>query len=441
MRPIRLIRSSRWTRSKAASELASIGYLAISINGAIYTVNAYVPARRNRVLFIPSFFASWITIELAWFHLLWQVLAALVAGRAGAFKHRPGKLGLLISAASWAGLALTIKHSLDARREIRDALAELEHERRAARRYPVKISRNIVYHEIGNKKLRLDIHEPAVPPEPGTRRPALVQIHGGGWTIGDKREQGRLILRRMASDGWVCFNVNYRLSPRATFPDHIVDVKRAIAWIREHADDYGVDPGFIAVTGGSAGGHLAALAALTAGDPYYQPGFEDADTSVQAAVPYYGVYDFTNRHGHWPEEAITRFIEPLVMKAKRDENPEKFAKASPLDQVHAEAPPFFVIHGDRDTLAPIEDARIFVDQLRAISKEPVYFLELHGAQHAFEIFPSIRANQVTEAAAHFLDGVHTAYLREGGHLQPGAVREAVAEELGDADVETTLSRA
>ncbi|MCX7619759.1 MAG: alpha/beta hydrolase [Acidimicrobiales bacterium] len=426
-------------RSKTVSELASVGYLGISINGAIYTINAYVPARRNRVLFIPSFLASWITIELAWFHLLWQVIVTLIAGRLGAFKHRAGKLGLVVSAASWAGLALTIKHSLDARHEIRAALNDLEHERRASRRYPVKISRNIVYHQVGNKKLRLDVHEPSVRAEPGTKRPVLVQIHGGGWTIGDKREQGRLILRRMASDGWVCFNVNYRLSPRATFPDHIVDVKRAIAWIREHADDYGIDPGFIAVTGGSAGGHLASLAALTAGDPWYQPGFEDADTSVQAAVPYYGVYDFTNRHGHWPDEAITRFIEPVVMKATREADPEKFAKASPLDQVHPGAPPFFVIHGDRDTLAPIEDARIFVERLRAVSEEPVYFLELHGAQHAFELFPSIRANQVTEAAAHFLDAVHNAYLREGGHLSPSAVREAVAEELGGPEVERALS--
>ena len=87
----------------------------------------------------------------------------------------------------------------------------------------------------------------------------MLQIHGGGWVIGDKREQGIPLLNHLAADGWVGFNVNYRLSPRAKFPDHLVDCKRALAWIREHADEYGVDPDFIVVTGGSAGGHLSAL--------------------------------------------------------------------------------------------------------------------------------------------------------------------------------------
>src|SRR2546429_3426223 len=123
--------------------------------------------------------------------------------------------------------------------------------------------------------------------------PTLIQIHGGGWTIGNKDQQGKPIMLHFASRGWVCFAVNYRLAPRSTWPAQIVDVKRAIAWVKEHAEEYGADPNFIVVTGGSAGGHLSALAALTPNDPAWQPGFEDADTSVQAAVPYYGVYDFT----------------------------------------------------------------------------------------------------------------------------------------------------
>ncbi len=94
------------------------------------------------------------------------------------------------------------------------------------------------------------------------------------------------------SRGWVCVAINYRLAPRDPFPAHIVDVKKAIAWIRENIAAYGGNPDYIAITGGSAGGHLAALAALTANDAAYQPGFEDADTTVQAAVPHYGVYDF-----------------------------------------------------------------------------------------------------------------------------------------------------
>jgi acetyl esterase/lipase len=217
----------------------------------------------------------------------------------------------------------------------------------------------------------------------------------------------------------------------ATFPDHLVDVKRAIAWIREHAEEYGADPDFVAVTGGSAGGHLTALAALTAGRPDLQPGFEDADTSVQAAAPIYGVFDFTNRTGAWPEGTVETFLTPVVMKVDPQEDPEAWATASPIDQVHADAPPFMVVHGDRDVLAPVEDARVFVEELRAVAAEPVYYLELHGAQHAFEMFASIRANAVIQAVAHFLDAVHTAYLQAGSELPGGEdVAREVEAELG-----------
>jgi acetyl esterase/lipase len=406
-------------------------YLAVSINGALYTLNAFRPARRNRLLFGWSFFASWITIELAPFHLIWQLVATALFARRGAFRTAAGRVGLGVTAASWVGLALAIRQSFAARHEIREALREVDHDRPGPPPLPVRVRRHITFGRAGGRALRLDVHEPDIPPADGTLRPALVQVHGGGWVLGFKDRQGQLLIRRLASRGWVCFNVDYRLSPMATFPDHLVDVKRAIAWIREHAEEFGVDPRFVAVTGGSAGGHLTALTALTANDPRYQPGFEDADTSVAAAVPFYGVYDFTNRNGTWPAETVPGFLAPIVMKCDADEDPERWAAASPLDQVHAGAPPFLVIHGDLDVLAPVEDARDFVARLRAVSAEPVYYLELHGAQHAFETFASLRANAVVEAAARFLEGVHAAYRRGGPHEPtPSEVRDAVGEHLG-----------
>jgi len=87
-------------------------------------------------------------------------------------------------------------------------------------------------------------------------------------------------MSHLAELGWVCVAINYRLSPRSTWPDQIVDVKRALAWTKEHIAEYGGDPDWVAITGGSAGGHLSSLAALTPNDPQFQPGFEDADTSV-----------------------------------------------------------------------------------------------------------------------------------------------------------------
>jgi acetyl esterase/lipase len=404
-------------------------YLLVSLNGAAYTLTAFRPPRRSRALFLWSFFASWITIELAPYHLLWQIVATGLFGATGAFRSRQGRIGLAVTLASWAGLATSIRRSFAARAQIRDALRELpvfDDEQVPGR---VEVRRNIVFAEPGGHPLRLDVHLPADPPAAGVRRPALLQVHGGGWIIGFKDRQGRLLMRQLASHGWVCFNADYRLSPRATFPEHLVDVKSAIAWIREHAEDYAIDPDFIAITGGSAGGHLTALAALTPNDPRYQPGSETADTSVQAAVPFYGVFDFTNRNGVWPDETIPLFLGPLVMKTTPEASPDAYAAASPIDQVSADAPPFFVIHGDLDVLAPVEDAREFVTRLRAVSRQPVYYLELRGAQHAFETFASIRANAVVDAAARFLDAVWHAHVHTPTEPSPEKVRAALDQEL------------
>jgi acetyl esterase/lipase len=271
------------------------------------------------------------------------------------------------------------------------------------RRRGIKLTRDIVYRRVAGTVLKLDVVAPATD---GANRPAIMQIHGGSWVMGDKREQGWPLLSHLAANGWVCFNLNYRLSPGATFPDHLVDLKAGLAWIREHADQWGIDRDFIAVTGGSAGGHLAALMGLTANDPEYQPGFEDADTSLQAAVPIYGVYDFTSRLGTNRLPFWYRRLERQIMKAFRDEEPEKFRRASPVDQIHPKAPPFFVIHGDRDTLAPVEEAQYFANELRETSKAPVIYAELKGAQHAFDLFCSPRTAHMLGAVLQFLDATH-----------------------------------
>ena len=183
----------------------------------------------------------------------------------------------------------------------------------------------------------------------------IVYVHGGAWIIGDKREQGKPMMYELVARGWICVSINYRLSPKATWPDHIVDVKRAVAWVKEHIAEYGGDPTFVAISGGSAGGHLSALHALTAGDPAFQPGFEEADTSVQAAAPYYGVMDMTGS----PEGSgaygpgLLEMLEKTVMKTTFAEHPEVFVAASPTERVHAGAPPFYVFQGVNDTLVPV----------------------------------------------------------------------------------------
>jgi acetyl esterase/lipase len=392
-------------------------YLVISVNGALYTVNAYRPqVLRKRIgpLYAFSFAASWLTIELAWLNLVGQVVATGFFAWKGALRSRTGKLALLVNLATCVGLVGLIVRSLNVRHEVRAAFKDYEAPVLDKTRLKVRRVRNVEYAKVGRKSLKMDVTMPDEPVEPGMKRPAIVQIHGGAWVIGDKREQGLPLLRHLAGRGWVGFNVNYRLSPKATYPDHLIDVKRALAFIRAHADEWGIDPDFVAVTGGSAGGHLTAMMALTQHDTSLQPGFEDADESIQAAVPFYGFYDFTNRNLHYPEAMAARsFLATQVIKADFATEPEKFAAASPMDHISPDAPPFYVIHGSADTLIPVGQARDFVHELRAVSKAPVLYLELAGAQHAFDLFPSIRVNQVVRSVARFLEKVHDEY--EAGH--------------------------
>lgn len=406
----------------------------LGLLGVLHALNALAPRKRPVAVFVWSFMASWFTIELVWHNIVIVLVVTMLLVRGGALDQAVGVAGAVLMAAQ---LLLLLHIAWTTRRTVvsmRGALVDLEPEPEAprfprthivfpflmGRRRGVRIERNVPFARIGGKTLRLDVTVPSAPvPGGGALRPAIIQIHGGGWVIGDKREQGLPLLGHLAAQGWVGFNVNYRLSPGVAFPDHLIDLKRGLAWIREHAADYGIDPSFICVTGGSAGGHLTSLMALTQNDPRYQPGFEAADTSLAAAVPFYGVYDFTPEGAFGADpEVYRRFLEPVVLKAFVEDEPEKFREASPVHHVRADAPPFLIIHGDRDTLAPVEDARRFAELLRASSTQPVLYAEMQGAQHAFEIFPSARAAKVIEGVERFLATLWTRRHQDASTVEP-----------------------
>jgi acetyl esterase/lipase len=243
----------------------------------------------------------------------------------------------------------------------------------------------------------------------GDRAPVLVQIPGGAWVVNGKRPQAYPLMGRMAELGWICVSIDYSKSPRSAWPAHIIDVKRALAWVRENIADYGGDPDFIAVTGGSAGGHLASLAALTANDERLQPGFEDADTTVQAAAPFYGVYDLTDANKM--HEMMLPFLEQFVMKARYADEPELFESASPISHVHRAAPPFFVLHGESDSVIPSVQAQAFCTSLREAGAPTVCYAELPNAHHAFDIFATVRSRLAADAVGDFFGVVYGRYLR------------------------------
>jgi acetyl esterase/lipase len=403
-------------------------FLAVTFVGVVAVALAYRPIRREP-LTVVSFACAWIAGELAFQNIVWQLIATAVFIEFGALHGWAGWLGLGFAVVGWIGL---VGLGVAGRRAIDVTAAALDEVRTAAFPVPatptdptwgrwwrvtraipfksraVQATRNVDYWGDGRPRHRLDVYRSRLA-RPG-RAPVMVYIHGGAWVIGDKREQGKPMMFELVARGWVCVAIDYRLSPKATWPDHIVDAKRAVAWVKEHIAEYGGDPAFVAVSGGSAGGHLCALLALSAGDPAFQPGFEDADTSVQACAPFYGVLDLTRS----PEatlygQGMSEMLEKTVMKVPEAEHPEVFRDASPTFRVRADAPPFFVLHGANDTLVPVETARTFVRRLRAVSRAPVAYAELPLAQHAFDVLASLRCQATTSAVGDFLDGVRAAH--------------------------------
>lgn len=368
-----------------------------------------------------GFAIGWPTTELAP-----QLLALTAADTAQAvLRGKATKTSLLLAGASAAALAYVVKGAsgsgalaeaalveslgadyLDA---IPDRAADADLKtpiRELARPFTmmkpgVEVIRDINYRD-GGSRARLDIYRlEGVDP---TDAPVLIQIHGGGWTIGDKSQQGLLLMNRMAARGWVCVAINYRLAPKNPFPAQIVDVKRAIAWVKDNIASYGGDPSYVVLTGGSAGGHLSALAALTPQVKAYQPGFEDADTSVAACVPFYGVYDMGGLTGDKAAiEMRDLFVAPRVLKKDPHTEAAEFELASPIAQITPDAPDFFVVHGKNDGLVSVKQAHAFVAKLRAISGGVTTYLELPGTQHAFEVFSSIRSQHVMRAVERWLE--------------------------------------
>lgn len=357
---------------------------------------ALEPIRRPRPLAVASFLAGLGASELPQLFLV-LLLAATVPGlvEAGA-PAGPAEWALLgLGALVCVGLGVLARRSWRAGDAVGRALAEGLGHRAGYRRpsparvlhalvapfpvHPRRVQRiaDVSYGDAGRRH-RLDVYR--LRDGPGGA-PVLVYLHGGGYFSGAKHREARALLHRMAAAGWVCVSANYRLRPAAGFVDHVVDAKRVIAWVREHGAAYGADPGTVVVSGSSAGGHLAALAALTPGDPGYQPGFEAADTSVSAAVCLYGYY------GRYYGRTVS------------DEPP-----SSPLDLDAAQSPPVLLVHGDRDTYVPVEGARQFAAHLRRSSTRPVVYAELPGAQHAFDRFRSVRFEAVISGVEAFLAG-------------------------------------
>ncbi|MFF2622027.1 alpha/beta hydrolase [Oerskovia jenensis] len=372
-----------------------IGYLVPVLLVACCTTASLSPARRPPRLGRLSFRMSVLVNEQPFALLL--VLGAVTAWALaeGDLASTGGRVGLALAVLTAFGLLVVARRGLLAAPALDRALVDGLRTRPgrvttrglpwtrillapfAVRRRDVERIRDLPYTDAAetDPEHRLDVYRPRSRPADGR---TLVYFHGGGYVSGRKELEARAMLSHLASHGWVCVSANYGLRPTTNFPGHLVDAKRVLAWVRAHGDEYGADPHRVLVAGSSAGAHLASLVALTPGDPRFQPGFEDSDTSVAGVVCLYGYF------GEYYGSGRDRGVE-----------------SAPGDYLRPDAPPFLVVHGDQDTLVAVDGARRFVADLRKVSAGPVVYAELPGAQHGFDLFHSVRFDAVVTAVEEF----------------------------------------
>jgi acetyl esterase/lipase len=417
-------------------------YLVLCLLGALLTLNAFRPVYRRPILAMFSFAFGWLVGELTLQLLAVQILGTLLFVWGGAVVGMPGAVGLTLSLISWAGMAYLFFDALKTGMRTEASLAqslgddyadsidaallvqiptELDKKRLLKPFSPhlpdVECIKDLVYGSEDGTELQLDVYVGKSRPD---NAPVLLQIHGGGWTekMGDKNHQALPLMNELARMGWVCVSVDYRLSPTASWPAHIIDCKLGLKWIRENVGEYGGNPEFVIVTGGSAGGHLSSLLALTANDPAFQPGFEDTDTSVNACIPFYGVYDMTDVNNAHHNSGLVDYVQETVFKRNLLEEREIFEAASPLYRVHEDAPPFFVIHGENDSLISVREADHFVERLRSVSRESVVYHRLPYTQHAFDIFRSPRSEYLMFGVIRYVHYIYSRYLESRAAKRP-----------------------
>jgi acetyl esterase/lipase len=214
-----------------------------------------------------------------------------------------------------------------------------------------------------------------IPEGPGPY-PAIVFIHGGDW-IGQDRTQMTRIIEEISSHGYIGMAIDYDLSPGVHFPVALYESKEAIRWLRAHAALYHVDPQRIAVAGSSAGGELAALVALTNGNPSFEGdgGSKGFSSSVKAAIIYNGVLDLTTVPDN--NESILRYLGSSCSAQK-----ELCREASPQRLIGPNSPPIYIGHGNADQDVPYAQFTAFVAAYKRMNR-PITPFTADGGPHTY----------------------------------------------------------
>lgn len=226
-----------------------------------------------------------------------------------------------------------------------------------------KTAHDVIYGKADAVALKMDIYFP--PNEEGRPVPAVMFVHGGAWSVGDKsRMTFSQLLPLLVKRGYLVASINYRLAPKFKFPAQIEDAKCAVRFLRAHAGEFNLDPNRIGVEGESAGGHLVALLGLTDASAGFEGngGWNDQSSRIEAVADLFGPADLTN-FGIKSNENY-RVTAENVFGAKCDGDPV-LQRASPVTYVSKNAPPFLILHGDHDGVVPLSQSLELNEKLKA----------------------------------------------------------------------------
>jgi len=267
-----------------------------------------------------------------------------------------------------------------------------------------------------DRQLLCDVWRPADGDVSGL---AFIYLHGSGWYLFDKDFGTRPFFRHLVAQGHTVMDVAYRLCPEVNIYGMIEDVQRAIVWMKTEASHYGVDPEKIVLGGGSAGGHLALLAAYTPGHPELTPNdLKSVDLSVHGVITYYGptdllaMYQHTNQHIFLDQPPVP--IDPDSNKSIHDAGrldvflgghpqdvPDMYQLASPPTHIHPDCPPTLLFHGNHDVLVPA-DATSALHIKLVHTGVPAITVLFPWTEHGFDlIFPQL--NPAAQSALYDVD--------------------------------------
>jgi acetyl esterase/lipase len=267
-------------------------------------------------------------------------------------------------------------------------------------------SQTLVYATVDGHPLALDVYRPSGVAA-GKRVPAVIIVHGGGWSADDKGG-APLASARLAAQGFAVFDIQYRIEPQPNWRTATGDVKCAIGWVKRHALHAGVDvdPARVSLLGRSAGAHLVLLAAYTPDDPALPPSCDAGDTHVASVISIYGPTDLAYA---WAHPTNPRVFDTHVrlgnfMGGSPAELPERYRLMSPTSRATASAPPTLLIQGGQDQFVSVAHAGLLATRLEQLGV-PHRVLIVPYAQHGFDFISGGLGAQLAEnATLRFLRG-------------------------------------